>query len=57
MIFTGTLLNIRDDPKGRITNALSNGTDVYIDEIAYDSKGRPLAKQHCRSCIEQSELR
>ncbi len=41
---TGTPLNVRAEPNGRIINALRNGREVYIDEIAYDRKGRPWAK-------------
>lgn len=41
---TGTPLNVRATPNGRIINTLRNGREVYIDEIAYDSQGRPWAK-------------
>jgi hypothetical protein len=41
---TGTPLNVRDIPNGRIINQLKNGKEVYIVEIAYDNKGRPWAK-------------
>ncbi|MBD2181133.1 SH3 domain-containing protein [Planktothrix sp. FACHB-1355] len=41
---TGTPLNVRDRPNGRIINTLRNGREVYIQEISYDNKGRPWAK-------------
>ncbi|WP_204103671.1 MULTISPECIES: hypothetical protein [Spirulina sp. CCY15215] len=41
---TGTPLNVRDSPNGRVVNALRNGREVYIIEIAYDRKNRPWAK-------------
>ncbi|MEA5553570.1 SH3 domain-containing protein [Anabaena cylindrica UHCC 0172] len=41
---TGTPLNIRDIPNGRIINKLKNGKEVYILEIAYDNTRRPWAK-------------
>lgn len=40
---TGTPLNVRDAPNGRIINALKNGREVYIQEIDYDQQGRPWA--------------
>jgi hypothetical protein len=41
---TGTPLNVRTEPNGKVINALKNGREVYILEIAYDDKGRPWAK-------------
>ncbi|MTJ10354.1 MULTISPECIES: SH3 domain-containing protein [unclassified Anabaena] len=41
---TGTPLNVRDVPNGRIINQLKNGKEVYIIEIIYDNKRRPWAK-------------
>lgn len=41
---TGTPLNVRAIPNGQVINALRNGREVYIDEIAYDSQGRPWAR-------------
>lgn len=41
---TGTPLNVRDEPNGKVINALKNGRKVYIHQISYDSKGRPWAK-------------
>lgn len=41
---TGTPLNVRAQPNGQIINALRNGREVYIDDIAYDEKGRPWAR-------------
>ncbi|BAY03526.1 SH3 domain-containing protein [Anabaena sp. PCC 7938] len=41
---TGTPLNVRDIPNGRIINKLKNGKEVYILEITYDNKRRPWAK-------------
>ena len=38
---TGTPLNIRDTPNGKIINKLRNERDVYITETAYDSRNRP----------------
>ncbi|MDJ0846590.1 SH3 domain-containing protein [Crocosphaera sp.] len=37
---TGTPLNVRETPNGRIIGRLSNGVDVYIVKIDYDSQGR-----------------
>lgn len=41
---TGTPLNVRDRPNGKVINALKNGRDVYIEETAYDRQGRPWAR-------------
>lgn len=41
---TGTPLNVRAQPNGQIINALKNGREVYINEVAYDNNGRPWAK-------------
>jgi hypothetical protein len=41
---TGTPLNVRDQPNGRVINALKNGREVNIEAITNDSKGRSWAK-------------
>ena len=41
---TGTPLNIRDQPNGRVINTLKNGKEVNIEAITNDKKGRPWAK-------------
>jgi hypothetical protein len=41
---TGTPLNVRATPNGKIVSTLKNGTEVYIEEAASDDKGRPWAK-------------
>ncbi|MGL5805977.1 MAG: SH3 domain-containing protein [Xenococcaceae cyanobacterium] len=41
---TGTPLNVRDRPNGKIINSLKNRREVYIQEISYDNKDRPWAK-------------
>ncbi|MDZ7960545.1 MAG: hypothetical protein RMY34_22130 [Aulosira sp. DedQUE10] len=41
---TGTPLNVRDTPNGKVINQLKNGRAVYIDEIAYDLQGKPWSK-------------
>jgi Bacterial SH3 domain len=41
---TGTPLNVRVTPNGKIINTLRNGREVNVEEIAYDSQGRPWAK-------------
>lgn len=41
---TGTPLNVRSQPNGKVINALKNGRNVYIEQIAYDSQSRPWAK-------------
>lgn len=41
---TGTPLNVREAPNGRIINKLKNGRRVYIHQVAYDNGNRPWAK-------------
>jgi hypothetical protein len=41
---TGTPLNVRATPNGKIVTTVKNGTEVYIEESASDDKGRPWAK-------------
>ena len=41
---TGTPLNIRDAPNGRVIGALRNGKEVYIEELTLDASGRSWAK-------------
>lgn len=41
---TGTPLNIRDQPNGRVVNSLKNGREVYIQEIVHDTQGRAWAR-------------
>ena len=41
---TGTPLNVRAQPNGRVINSLRNGREVNIETITNDSKGRPWAK-------------
>ena len=38
---TGTPLNLRERPQGRIIGSLRNGTYVRLVDIAYDGLGRP----------------
>lgn len=40
---TGTPLNVRATPNGKIINSLINGTEVYIQRITYDNLDRPWA--------------
>lgn len=40
---TGTPLNVRDNPNGRIINSLKNGREVYLREISHDQKSRSWA--------------
>ncbi|MDO4895525.1 SH3 domain-containing protein [Moraxella sp.] len=40
---TGTPLNARATPNGKIIGKVRNGTMVYIDDYDYDRKGRPWA--------------
>lgn len=40
---TGTPLNVRETPNGRIVGTLRNGVEVYIVKIDSDSQGRPWA--------------
>jgi hypothetical protein len=37
---TGTPLNVRDSPNGRIINALRKDREVYIQKTAYDNQDR-----------------
>jgi hypothetical protein len=41
---TGTPLNVRATPNGRIVGTLQNGREVYIEEASSDDKGKPWAK-------------
>ncbi len=41
---TGTPLNVRSSPNGQIVNALKNGREVYIHEVATDNQGRAWVK-------------
>lgn len=41
---TGTPLNVRDEPNGRVINSLRNGREVYIEDTLYDNQGRPWVK-------------
>lgn len=41
---TGTPLNVRSSPNGKVTSTLKNGREVKIIDISYDPKGRPWAK-------------
>ncbi|HEY9612393.1 SH3 domain-containing protein [Allocoleopsis sp.] len=41
---TGTPLNVRSQPNGRVINSLKNGREVTIEAITNDSKGRAWAK-------------
>jgi hypothetical protein len=38
---TGTLLNIRSTPNGRIVGKIKNGRNVYIQSVERDLKGKP----------------
>jgi hypothetical protein len=40
---TGTPLNIRNAPNGRIVGTLRNGTPVEIQDVTYAPDGRPWA--------------
>jgi hypothetical protein len=40
---TGTPLNIRAVPQGRIIGSIRNGTHVRMVNISYDGQGRPWA--------------
>jgi hypothetical protein len=46
---TGTPLNVRATPNGRVVGTLKNDTEVYIEEVANDDKGRPWAKVGVKS--------
>jgi hypothetical protein len=41
---TGTPLNVRATPNGKVINALKNGREVSIIETTYDDQDRPWAK-------------
>lgn len=41
---TGTPLNVRAQPNGRVVGKLSNGSVVYQEDFLYDSKGREWLK-------------
>lgn len=41
---TGTPLNVRLSPGGKLVTSLKNGTTVYIDDVTKDSKGKDWAK-------------
>lgn len=41
---TGTPLNVRDSPNGKIINTLRNNRDVDILDIAFDEQDRSWAK-------------
>lgn len=38
---TGTPLNARATPNGKVIGQVKNGTTVYVSEYDYDDKGRP----------------
>lgn len=40
---TGSPLNIRQSPNGKIVGKLRNGTRVVVHDYDYDRKGRPWA--------------
>jgi hypothetical protein len=41
---TGTPLNVRESPNGKVVNALKNDREVYVLEITSDQQGRSWAK-------------
>ena len=41
---TGTPLNVRASPNGRMTGKVRNGTIVYIEQYSSDRKGKPWAR-------------
>ena len=41
---TGTPLNVRASPNGRILRKIANGTVVFIEDTSYDSKNRAWAQ-------------
>jgi hypothetical protein len=41
---TGTPLNVRASPNGRILRKIKNNTVVYVEQYSTDSKGRPWAQ-------------
>lgn len=40
---TGTPLNARATPNGKVVGKVNNGTVVYVAQYDYDDKGRPWA--------------
>lgn len=46
---TGTPLNVRATPNGRVVGIVRNEAEVYIEEIANDDKGRPWARISTKS--------
>lgn len=40
---TGTPLNVRATPNGKIIGKINNNITVYVGEYTYDDKGRPWA--------------
>ncbi len=38
---TGTLLNVRSSPNGRIVGRIKNGRNVYVQSVERDLKGKP----------------
>ena len=51
---TGTPLNVRQTPNGRIVGTLKNGREVYIEEVSNDDKGKPWARV---SVVEKGKKR
>ena len=41
---TGTPLNVRNAPNGRVIGTLKNNTEVYIEQTASDDRGRSWAQ-------------
>lgn len=41
---TGTPLNVRAQPNGRVINSLRNGREVYIEDTIVDNQGRSWVK-------------
>ena len=41
---TGTPLNVRASPNGKILRKIANGTIVFIEQTTSDSKNRPWAQ-------------
>lgn len=46
---TGTPLNVRATPNGRIVGIVKNDVEVFIEEISNDDKGRPWARISTKS--------
>lgn len=40
---TGTPLNVRATPNGKVIGKVKNNTVVYVSKYDYDNKGRPWA--------------